>query len=69
MAKADPTKVIVPFARQAITLAAQANAAYTQYIKIHYRHTGRLAPGCDAKDLVAWYKQNMPAQWLAKGGK
>lgn len=30
-------------------------AAYNQYIKLHYRQTGRLAPGCDNKDLQAYY--------------
>jgi len=29
--------------------------AYSQYIILMYRSTGRLSPGCNAKDLQAFY--------------
>lgn len=30
-------------------------ATYSQYIKLYYRQTGRFVPGCDNKDLQAYY--------------
>ena len=29
--------------------------AYSNYIKLYFSQTGRLAPGCDNKDLQAFY--------------
>jgi len=33
------------------------NAAYSRYIQLYFRQTGRLAPGCDNKDLQAFYEK------------
>ena len=41
---------------------------YSEYIVLHFRQTGNLAPGCDARDLLAWYEQNMPAELTAITG-
>mgnify|MGYP007082076485 FL=1 len=58
--KPDKNKVHSEAARQAIINAdGQRNAAYSQYILLMYRSTGRLAPGCDAKDLQAWYDDDI----------
>ena len=38
---------------------------FTAYIMGHYHATGNLAPGCDFKDLLAWYDANMPAELAA----
>jgi len=32
-------------------------AAYSRYIQLYFRQTGRLAPGCDSKDLQAFYEK------------
>ena len=56
MAKPDISKVIPSLARQALKLAGgDRKAAYSRYIELHYKQTGRLAPGCDNMDLQAFY--------------
>ena len=60
MARANPEKVNPSMARAAMPKATIRTHLYTEYILIHYKATGSLAPGCDAKDLYAWYELNMP---------
>ena len=56
MAKPDISKVNSALARQALLLAGgDRKAAYSRYIELHYKQTGRLAPGCDNRDLQAFY--------------
>jgi len=56
MGKPDISKVIPALARQALLLAdGDRNAAYSRYIQLYFKQTGRLAPGCDNKDLQAFY--------------
>jgi len=56
MAKPDISKVNPIWARQALINAnGDRKAAYSQYIKLYFKQTGRLAPGCDNKDLQAFY--------------
>lgn len=69
MAKANPERVNPQMAEWALKRAMSATAAYSEYIRSHFHATGSLAPGCDAKDLVAWYRANMPEMWKEKGGK
>ena len=58
MGKPDISKVIPALARQALLLAGgDRKAAYSRYIELHYRNTGKLAPGCDNKDLQAFYEK------------
>ena len=58
MGKPDISKVIPALARQALLLAGgDRKAAYSRYIVLHYRNTGKLAPGCDNKDLQAFYEK------------
>jgi len=46
------------WAEEALRRAAgDRQAAWSRYIQLHYQTTGSLAPGCDAKDLYAWYKE------------
>ena len=33
--------------------------AWSEYIRLHFRVTGNLAPGCDAKDFYSWIDQNV----------
>jgi hypothetical protein len=40
---------------QAKEAAKDRQSAFSQYIILVYRSTGRLAPGCDAKDFFAAY--------------
>jgi hypothetical protein len=54
MAKPNPIRVRPELAYKAIDEADQRTAVYTHYIILHYRATGSLAPGCDARDLYAW---------------
>ena len=54
MAKADSSRCHPEFVRKALSLAnGDKQAAFTRYIQLHYRATGNLAPGCDAKDFQA----------------
>ena len=46
--------------QDAITVGDKRTTLFTHYIMLHYRSTGKLAPGCDFKDLLAWYEVNMP---------
>lgn len=32
---------------------------YSEYIMLYYKSTGRLAPGCDAKDVIKYIKENV----------
>lgn len=40
----------------------QRGTLFTYYIILHYRGTGKLAPGCDFRDLLAWYEANRPME-------
>ena len=56
MSKPDISKVIPSLARQALKLAGgDRKAAYSRYIQLYFRQTGRFAPGCDNRDLQAFY--------------
>lgn len=56
MAKPDISKVIPSLARQALELAGgDRKVAYSRYIQLYFRQTGKLAPGCNNKDLQAFY--------------
>lgn len=56
MGKGKPERVIPELAVKALELAkGDRKAAYSRYIQLHYRLTGRLVPGCDNKDLQAFY--------------
>ena len=58
MGKPDISKVIPALARQALLLAGgDRKAAYSRYIQLYFRQTGRLAPGCDSRDLQAFYEK------------
>lgn len=60
MGKPDISKVNPAWARQALINAkGDRKAAYSRYIELHYRNTGRLAPGCDNKDLQAFYEKEV----------
>jgi len=59
MTRAHPELVIPELARQAMKGCKVRMHVYSQYIMAHYRATGNLAPGCDARDLYAWLEQNM----------
>lgn len=32
---------------------------YSEYIRLYYKCTGRLAPGCDAKDVIKYIQGNV----------
>ena len=32
---------------------------YSEYIRLYYKSTGKLAPGCDAKDVIKYIKENV----------
>jgi hypothetical protein len=58
MGKPDISKVIPALARQALKLAGgDRKIAYSNYIKLYFSQTGRLAPGCDNRDLQAFYNK------------
>jgi len=59
MAKPDSSKVHPHKAREALRRAKDdRQAAYSRYIQLTFQTTGSLAPGCDNKDLQAWYDEN-----------
>ena len=64
--KAHPERVDERLARAAMRATDDRGKLYTQYILAHYRVTGSLAPGCDAKDLYAWYEVNMADELAAR---
>lgn len=51
--KPHPERVIVSLVEKALETGKERAALYSEYIRLHYRATGRLAPGCDAKDFYA----------------
>ena len=58
MSKPDTSKVIPSLARQALKLAGgDRKAAYSRYIQLYFRQTGRFAPGCDNRDLQEFYEK------------
>ena len=59
MAKPDSSRVHPSMACEALKRAkGDRQVAYSRYIQLTFRATGRLAPGCDNKDLQAWYDEN-----------
>lgn len=73
MSKPDPKKVNPGRAQAAYDAAKDRQSAYSEYIRLTFRQTGQLAPGCDAKDLIAFFDQNgmgeKPGQTKATGQK
>ena len=63
--KTHPELVIPQLADQAMSEAKVRTELYTHYIMAHYHATGKLAPGCDNKDLLAWYEDFMPVRLAA----
>jgi len=54
--KINTDRVIPKFADEALKLAkGDRKAAYSQYILLMFRTTGRAVPGCDNKELQAYY--------------
>lgn len=37
--------------------AGNRQQAFTSYIILRFRNTGQFGPGCDMRDLQAWYDQ------------
>jgi hypothetical protein len=52
--KAHPEKVIPQLADRAIATGKERNALFSEYIVLHWRATGNLAPGCDTRDFIAY---------------
>ena len=56
MKKPHPERVDPPAGAEAVRAAdGDRMGAWTQYVIVHFRRTGQLAPGCDARDFFAWY--------------
>jgi len=56
--KGDPDKVHPAMARKALERAkGDKRKAYSECIQLCFRATGRLAPGFDADDLMAFYRK------------
>lgn len=54
--KKNISRVVPEIADEALRMAnGDKKAAYSQYIRIVYRLTGKIAPGCDNRDLQAYY--------------
>jgi len=54
--KININRVIPKFADEALRLTkGDRKAAYSQYILLMYKATGRPVPGCDNRELQAYY--------------
>ncbi len=54
--KKNISRVIPKFSDEALRLAkGDRKAAYSQYIILMFKATGRPVPGCDNRDLQAYY--------------
>lgn len=51
--KPHPELVIPQLLDRAIASGKDRGSLYSEYIVAHYRATGKLAPGCDARDFYA----------------
>ena len=60
--KAKPERVHEILAKQIMGKATLRTHLYSDYIVATFRTTGNLAPGCDNRDLIAWYEINMPSE-------
>lgn len=49
--KPHPERVIESLVIKALETRKERSALFGEYIKLHYRVTGNLAPGCDARDF------------------
>jgi len=67
MAKADSKKVNNQFGEMVVSTGKDLSALYSEAVVLSYRTTGRFAPSFDAKDLVAWVKENHPGLFDEKG--
>jgi hypothetical protein len=67
MAKGNSSKVIPAIAEKAIESGKSLQALYSECVMVSYRATGRLSCGFDAKDLVAWIRENHPDLFDEKG--
>jgi len=63
--KAKPERVHEILAKQIMGKATLRTHLYSDYIVTTFRTTGNLAPGCDNRDLIAWYEINMPVELAA----
>lgn len=68
MAKPQPDRVHPEIARRALREAKQRTAIWSEYIILHWRGTGNLAPGCDLQDLIVWLEANEAEALAAKTG-
>lgn len=55
--KPHPERVDPAIAARVCERAKSRQHAFSDYIVSHFRVTGDLAPGCDARDFYAWYDQ------------
>lgn len=51
-----PDRVHPKCAVLAISKAKDDMHAWSEYVRIYFRSTGKLAPGCDARDFYAWWE-------------
>lgn len=51
MSKPKPERVIPQLLVATKATGKDRQSLYSEYIRLHWRTTGKLAPGCDAKDF------------------
>lgn len=54
MAKKKDVIIHTGLVERVLSYKKPRNTWYSDYIVLHYRATGNLAPGCDAKDFYAF---------------
>ena len=67
--KAHPEYVIPQIADLAIATGKERNALFSEYIRYHYKCTGKLVPGCDARDFYAYLDKTNPTPPAWRGTK
>jgi hypothetical protein len=51
--KTHPELVIPQLLERVIATGKERGSLFSEYIELHWRCTGNLTPGCDAKDFYA----------------
>ncbi|MBE3142544.1 MAG: hypothetical protein IMZ61_01265 [Planctomycetes bacterium] len=65
--KPDSNKVSIDIGMYAAHHCKDLGCAYSEAVRYSYKSTGRLAPGFDAKDLIAWIRRVYPDVFDEKG--
>lgn len=69
MAKGNPNKVAYNFGEMILRTGKDMNSLYSEAVQLSWKLTGKLSPGFDAKDLMAWVRKYFPNLYNEKGNR